>query len=397
MRIELRNIVTEEFQRNIQDSFAHATGVGVIFVDREGRHIGQGANFCKLCSRINATEAGKQACALSNRRAISHALKNKKPCLYVCHAGLVNIEIPLIYSGEYIGAITAGQILCDAADAFPKDGEDEPIDWRADPFYASCYGEIETLPWRRIQAITQALYNISNYVVQTLCYDQNQRELLLYQKRQIELEHRLKSAELDALQKQVAPHFIFNVLGSVSRLISMKEYGTAEKMLHSFSQMLRYSLGNLMSSVTLKRELAYIENYLSIQQIRFGERLRYSVSCDPALESMEVPFFSLQPLVENALEHGLLHLERGGEIGILCAKGTACAEISVTDNGAGLSPEALREIRAALLDENPKRDEKHLGLRNSCQRLKYLYGDRFSFEITGAVGQGVQVLLKIPL
>ena len=91
------------------------------------------------------------------------------------------------------------------------------------------------------------------------------------------MEHHLKLAELDALQKQVTPHFYFNVISSISRLISMEEYSSASNMLNSFSQMLRYSLSNIKSKITLEQELNYIQNYLVIQKNRFSERIDYEL------------------------------------------------------------------------------------------------------------------------
>ena len=98
--INFRDIITETFQNEIQHSFSLATGFGVVFTDAEGRHIGSGANFCKFCEKLNETPEGAQCCTLSNKHAIEIALKTNKPCVYICHAGLVNIEIPLIYNNQ---------------------------------------------------------------------------------------------------------------------------------------------------------------------------------------------------------------------------------------------------------------------------------------------------------
>lgn len=118
---DLRSIITEEFQNEIQNSFGYATGFGVVFTDTEGFPIGSGGNFCRFCNRINARKDGAELCSRSNQNAIRLALKQKKPSIYICHAGLVNIEIPLIYQGKCVAAITAGQVLCEEENAYPKD------------------------------------------------------------------------------------------------------------------------------------------------------------------------------------------------------------------------------------------------------------------------------------
>ena len=130
-KFDLRSIITEEFQNEIQDSFAFATGFGVVFTDAEGNHLGRGGNFCRFCNKINETEVGAKYCALSNCHAIQLALKEKKPSIYICHAGLVNIEIPLIFEGACVGAITAGQVLCDE-DVYPKEEVASQVQWLSD-------------------------------------------------------------------------------------------------------------------------------------------------------------------------------------------------------------------------------------------------------------------------
>ncbi len=396
MQLELRDIVTEEFQSEIQDAFAYATGFGVVFVDRAGRHIGKGSNFCRFCTAINENEETRKFCELSNQQAIALALAEEKPSIYVCHAGLINIEIPLIYDGHYLGAITAGQVLCDEMDYYPKDSVAESRFWLLNPEYAEYFGEIKVLTRHQIEATTTALRNISGYIMQTVAYSKTQQELLLYEKRQIELEHQLKLAELDALQKQVTPHFIFNVINSVSRLIAMREYDTAGDMLVSFAQMMRYTLSNIRSSVSLRQELEYIRHYLAIQQIRFGERIRYRIDCGSEAEQMQIPFFSLQPLVENSIEHGLLKLEKGGELELRCRRKGECCEIALTDNGVGIDRVHLAQIRASLQNASSQNvyDAKpgnHVGLYNSYHRLKHLYQERFTFSIDSTAGAGTRI------
>ena len=119
MHVVLKEILTEDFIERFQESFAFATGFGVVFVDLNGNHIGEGSNFSKFCREINRTKEGAAYCANTNRKAIEDAMRTKKPSIYVCHAGLINIEIPLTYEGEYIGAFTAGQVLCSIATKIP--------------------------------------------------------------------------------------------------------------------------------------------------------------------------------------------------------------------------------------------------------------------------------------
>jgi len=246
---------------------------------------------------------------------------------------------------------------------------------------------------QKIEATTSALSNLTNYVIQKLAYSQIQEQLAKKSEELLTAENQLKQAKLDALQKQVTPHFIFNVLNSVSRLLSMKEYDTAKQMLQSFTQMMRYTLSNLQSSVLLEEELKYIHNYLSIQKLRFGECIEYQIQCDPAMRAMRIPFFSLQPLVENSIEHGLLSRENGGTLTVSCTRSKTHDTIVIADNGAGMSPARLQELKHALSAGDAS--GKHVGLQNCYKRFHLLFDRRVSFEITSAENTGTKVTITI--
>lgn len=390
----LGSVITEEFQKEILDSFAFATGFGCVFTDAEGNHVGLCSNFCRFCQKINETKEGAHYCALSNKNAIELALREKKPSIYICHAGLVNIEIPLIYKGRCVGAITAGQVLCREKNAYPKDQIASRISWLDDPELAAYYDEIEVMSCQKIEATTTALSNLSNYVIQKLAYSQIQEQLARKSEELLIAENQLKQAKLDALQKQVTPHFIFNVLNSVSRLLSMKEYDTAGNMLNSFTQMMRYTLSNLQSSVFLEKELEYVKNYLSIQKIRFGDCIDYQIFCDPAMKSMRIPFFSLQPLVENSIEHGLLPKEDGGRLAITCTRKAACDTIVICDDGIGISEQQLKMLRNTLA-VSADTSGQHVGLQNCYKRFQLMFDRRFSFDLTSTHNAGTEITITI--
>lgn len=400
--IDLRDIITEEFQNEIQDSFAFATGFGVVFTDVEGNHIGPGGNFCRFCNKINEMEEDARYCALSNKQAIEIALKTKKPSIYICHAGLVNIEIPLIYEENCVGAITAGQVLCSEENAYPKDQIGSEINWMENQELAVYYREIEIMDCQQIEATTKALSNITNYIIQKVAYAQIQEklakqseQLLKAQNRQMQLKQQLKQAQLDALQKQVMPHFVFNVLNSISRLLTLKEYQTAEEMLNAFAQMMRYSLSDTHMAVTLEEELNYISNYLSIQSVRFGERIKYKIFCEENMKKLRVPFFSLQPLVENSIEHGLLNKVKGGELVLSCKQCLGHYLIEVTDNGIGMPRSELNNIRATFLNEAVSMGHPHIGLHNCYSRFRILYKNNMTFSIDSEENKGTSVKIKI--
>lgn len=401
MNISLQDILTEDFIQRFQESFAFSTGFGVVFVDLNGNHIGPGSNFSKFCQEINKSEEGAAYCANTNREAIQLALQSKKPSIYICHAGLVNIEIPLTFEGNYIGAITAGQVRCSDLNEFPQDPTEKSFQWMETKEASDYFKSIKTLTKQEIEATAISLENIANYIIQTVMVNklqerlaEEQRVRLESEKKQIEMEHRLKLAELDALQKQVTPHFIFNVLNSISRLISLNEHKSAKNMLDAFASMLRYTLYDTNSSISLKQELNYIKHYLNVQKLRFSERLDFELIEDNELQDVPIPYFSLQPIVENAIEHGILSKESGGFLKINCQKEHDTVLIEIIDNGTGMDQTQLNEIERTI-HADFQEGNNNVGLRNAYRRLQMMYGDHFHFKLKSKPGIGTTVSLKI--
>ena len=404
MHIDLHDIVTEEFQEQMQNSFARLSGFGVVFTDSEGVHIGKGGNFTKFCQAINCREDGASCCALTNRQAIRMALNSEhpdRPAIFVCHAGLVNIELPILHEGKCLGAFTAGQVLCEE-DCYPRDNSQGDVNWQSDPQLAEYYKEIPVLSRRHIENTADLMCDLAQYILKNHTYTLMQKklahqkeELLLYEKRQAELEHLLMQTKFDALQKQVMPHFIFNVLNSVSRLISMQDYDRAQQMLTAFTQMMRYSLSNTQQTIMLGQELDYVRNYLAIQQLRFGDRIQYDILCDPGMELLQLPFFAIQPLVENSIEHGILHMSEGGQVLLSCRRLLKEYRIELTDNGSGIDETTLENIRRDVLSSTVSNRQEHVGLHNCYNRLKILYGDAVRFDLSSNPDKGTCVRISI--
>lgn len=405
MNIDIRDIVTDEIL-NLQESFANATGFGVVFTDKDGNHIGEGSNFQKICQAINATEEGKASCAMSNHHAIDLALKTGKPSIYVCHAGMVNIEIPIVIDGEFIGAFTAGQVFSEDMSNFPCEPVPKPIAWHEKKPFSDYYNEVPILRSKQVQGTANALDNLAKYIVGVYKSQHMSQELLEKNERlhQSEIKERILKEELaemrfQALQKQITPHFIFNVLNAVIRLIDMKQYDTAQNILTCFSRMFRVHFSEENSLINLQQEINYIEDYLYINQIRFGDRLKYTVKISPELWHLRIPLFSLQPFVENALTHGLLTKETGGRLQISGSIDGNRALIVIADNGQGISPLILADIQKMIrdiLEDKEVSKSKFYGIYNCVQRLKLSFGSSLNIKLKSSSGAGTKIAIRIP-
>ena len=202
-----------------------------------------------------------------------------------------------------------------------------------------------------------------------------------------EHEERLAEAELRALRAQISPHFIYNALAAVANSIHTRPE-EARELLTEFSEFTRYAFRGNRSYVTLADELHYVEKYLRLEKARFGDRLDVRVSVAPEVLTAVVPVLSMQPLVENAVRHGVEKAAGPCRIEILGADLDADVELTVRDGGAGMSAEAAA---AALAGRGGG-----IGLANVHARLQSTFGPEYGLEVESPPGGGTVVRMLVP-
>jgi two-component system, LytTR family, sensor kinase len=195
-----------------------------------------------------------------------------------------------------------------------------------------------------------------------------------------QLRAELAEARLEVLKRQLQPHFLFNTLNSISVLM-FENVALANRMLLRLSELLRAGLSSdSPHEVSLERELAFLERYLDIERMRFGERLTVDVHVDPNTLGARVPNLLLQPLVENAIKYGVASVDRPSTVAITAAKSGTELRLEVRDDGPGMSRNAKRGV----------------GLSNTEARLRQLYGNDQRFVLTTPNDGGVLVSIAIP-
>ena len=200
------------------------------------------------------------------------------------------------------------------------------------------------------------------------------------------LEAQLAQAQLDSLRMQLHPHFLFNTLNSIVGLVRDNKNTAAVSMLVGLSDLLRHTLEHsARQEVELREELNFIKLYLSIQEMRFSDRLQIELDIDPATSKAMVPNLILQPLTENALRHGIARRADSGLIGISSAVQNGHLLLTVYDDGAGLP------------DDWQLKGSAGIGLANTVARLQQLYDDNHQFDIRNRDEGGVEAVILIPL
>src|SRR5438067_2144956 len=211
----------------------------------------------------------------------------------------------------------------------------------------------------------------------------------VYYQRYREGELRASQAQLQALKMQLHPHFLFNALHAISALVH-RDPEAADKMIARLGDFLRLTLdSSATQEVPLRRELEFLNCYLEIERVRFNDRLTTSVEVDPRVLDCRVPNLILQPLVENAIRHGVSQRTAAGHVRVRAERRGDVLRLQVTDNGAGLSTVAAAHARRAT--------KGGVGLSNTRARLQQLYGSAYRFELSDDPRGGVTATLEIPL
>ena len=193
----------------------------------------------------------------------------------------------------------------------------------------------------------------------------------------------LKYSELKALQSQINPHFLFNVLNTMTSLIRTNPEKAREVTI-DLSNYLRYNLDNNVKSIELIKELNQVDTYIKIEKVRFGDKLNIIYDVDESLYNFQIPSLIIQPLVENSIKHGILKKRDNGCVKIIIKKIGKDIEITIEDDGVG--------IEQTIIDNLDKQIKENIGLKNVHQRLKLLYGEGLNIK---KLEQGTRIKFKI--
>ena len=193
----------------------------------------------------------------------------------------------------------------------------------------------------------------------------------------------LKYSELKALQSQINPHFLFNVLNTMTSLIRTNPEKAREVTI-DLSNYLRYNLDNNVKSVELIKELNQVDNYIKIEKARFGDKLNIVYDVDESLYNFQIPSLIIQPLVENSIKHGILKKRENGCVKVIVKKIDKDIEVIIEDDGVG--------IEQTVIDNLDKQIQENIGLKNVHQRLKLLYGEGLNIK---KLEQGTRINFRI--
>lgn len=377
----------------IQNNFIRLTKLPAYFLDSNGNSLQKKPPMlCEFCKLIRESPEGDQKCRENDINSGMEALKIGRPYYYICHAGIPSVTIPCSITSEDTWFIALGQILLSP----PKGSSIKRIRQVAlnlnikENLLLEAYKKIRVITSAEFKSAVNLLWDITRF----LCTLEKKRVVSLKLKeeklRRILLESKLKEMQVKTLESQIRPHFLFNTLNTISVLALLEKAEKTHEMTSILGKLLHYILYPSKSIVPLYKELELVDTYLKLQSIRFGERLKYSIKVEEEILDTEIPFMTLQPLVENSVIHGIEPKKEGGNIEIRGFQKNGKIIIEIEDNGVGISPRKL-----SIVNKNDEKIFSGLGIQNVRDRLRYYLGAKYKMTFESRKGKGTKVILEL--
>ncbi len=203
-----------------------------------------------------------------------------------------------------------------------------------------------------------------------------------------------RNAEIAALEAQVNPHFLYNTLDMINWMAIDRNEFEISNAINTLAEIFRYGIDNSNGVVEIEQEVAWLKNYISLQQTRVKGSFDFTLDLDPAARACRIHKLLFQPFVENAILHGFRGVEGRHELAVSIARVDARIRIVIADNGRGISETALRDLDSGSVPEPSGRG--HVGMRAAIARIKMYYGSETRVEVEGAPGGGTRVRIDVP-
>ncbi|GCF93123.1 histidine kinase [Enterococcus florum] len=397
-KLHLTDVIDIDLLQNVQYKLSKLVDVSVVTVDSEGNPVGDLNNFTPFCNLVRSSKVGAQQCVACDARAEKKSFSENRSIMYDCHLGLKDCCVPIIVDGELLGAVLGAQVLIN-----DPDSEEDP---RKNFDVKSLAKKLE-LPETKLQAAIDQiaiveesflqdcidLYElIANYLKEMGLKSIAQKQFVKEYQEKLAFEKRLKSAELKTIEAQINPHFLFNTLNTIARIALKEKAEATEEMIYTLSDLLRYNLRQTEEFPTLESELANIKRYLYIQKTRYQNRLDYTIHAPEELLQFCIPNMIMQPIVENAIIHGIEPLLEGGNVKITISLEEESIVVSVSDTGVGMSG----FVQSTILDYSASKKHPGLGVNNSHLRLKDYFGETYGLKIEKEKGFSTTVKIVFP-
>jgi len=391
---KLEELVNIKVLQEIQDKFTEVVGMGSVITTCDGKPLTEPSNFTAFCKYIRSCPKGLQRCMTSDAQGGREAMKRREPHIYTCYSGLTDLATPIVVNNQYVGVFLCGQVLLQSADPEVIWERNSALGLKKEIILEN-FKNIKIVSEERLKSAAELLSIITSYVVEMGLVNIVQQQLMSEMKAKSELERILRETEYKALQSQINPHFLFNSLNTIGMLALTEDAYKTQEVIYALSDLLRNSLKNIDKIISLKEEMKYVKEYLLIQQTRFNDRIDVHFDIDNQILNAKLPNMTLQPLIENAIVHGLEPKIGGGTLRIIGIKDSDRVIIEIFDTGVGIPKSKIEDLFRER-HEQKRGQVTGLGIANVHKRIKYHFGEDYGLQIESKLNRGTSVKVVIP-
>lgn len=400
------NLFGKEKLEDIQEKISKASGLAFVTVDYKGEPVTKMTSFTNFCSKIRKDKKAACICKSSDAFGAIQAAVTQKNSVYFCPCGLLEIAIPIIVNGHYLGGFIGGQVRClDAPQEISKlSNVIKPFkDYKEDKYIQELFNNIPIYEYDNFINLSEMISLIINQLGEKEVYRLMQNdslekkvEELNNDKKKLIIENQLKNIELINLKAQLNPYFLVNVLNSISNLSVIEDSPKTNEMIIMFAKYLKQNLCNSKNYFYLSEEFENIEKYFQIQKIKYGDLLEYSIDIPEKMNMQRIPCNIIIPFVENAVYFGIATKKEGGWVKIKSYYEKEDVFICIEDNGSGFNDETIAK-KFKLFKENYEGESIQISITNARQKLITLFGGNYDTSIEIVEGKGTKSIIRFPM
>ncbi|MGL5435599.1 MAG: PocR ligand-binding domain-containing protein [Lachnospiraceae bacterium] len=404
-KLNIIDLFGKEKLVNIQNSLSKATGLAFVTVDFRGEPITETTYFTSFCRCMREDPACYERCRSSDAFGAIQAAVTQTANVYFCPCGLLEVAIPIIVKGHYLGGFVGGQIRCTDAPATVSHLSSIMYSSKSEKIAKSYYHLLDEIPvysYEKFLDIANLVFLVINQLGENEINQQMQEDILKKRIQKIQESNRRyikdnshMARQLKQLQIMTNPYHKLDMLTSLLNLSIMEEASQTYEMLSLYIEYEKYMHMDKETLVYLSGELEHAEHYLLFQKKKHGRRLEYSIQIPKEMRMHKIPSGVLLPFVQNAFYYGVMMKKEGGRIAIAGYIRHNSVVLEISDTGAGLSDEEL-DIKFEVYHDRHEGYYIRMGMDYARERLKFLYGEKFDIIIENHRNKGRKCVLIWP-
>lgn len=383
---------------NIQDRIAKATGLAFVTVDYRGEPITEMTSFTPFCRLVRKDDNAKRICMSSDAFGAIQAAVTQKTYVYFCPCGLIEIAIPIIVRGHYLGGFIGGQIRCEDAPADICRLENvmhHTRNYRDDSQMNEMYQSIAVYPYEKFFHIANLVSLIVNQLAEKELARLVQKENLDKEVEALNEQKKEMEAELAALKTQMNPYFLLKSLNAISNLSVIEDAPRTNRAINQFAEFLKFNFSETKESVFIPDEIENLERYLKIQKERMGSQLQYTLDISEDLNMQKIPCRLLLPFVERAVFYGIAQKKGEGMLRISAQYQKDDVVFLVEDDGPGFSDKKIAQLFKQYKGSY-EGSAIEASIAYTRQRIVGSFGSEYDAVIKSIDGVGTSSTMRYP-